>query len=338
MSKSSRAIAKVLPAFSRPPKWGFDLFHTVGPQKSRQFNPFMVVDHFYLKPGNKGGFPPHPHAGIETVTYMLSGCMAHEDFKGHNGMVFPGDLQFMNSGNGIMHTEMPVENDLVPVEGLQLWLALPEPINEAPPSYTNLKSWDVPEAKTEDGLVVAKIISGNALGIEKNRKLAQIPLDFYHFTVQPGGYLEQQVKPGWNYFLYNFSAGKVNVGREAFEVGPRDNALLAEEGDYVSLGNVGEEQVQFVLVGGPKIENQKTLHMGGFIGPSNEYLRKAENDFQNSKNAFAPRTSWKPIIAEGVPEEFMKKEYQVRDEMEAAKSKKSKHSPITDALFLTLLP
>jgi hypothetical protein len=96
---------------------------SIGTPKLRNLTPFLMLDHFSVSPG--AGFPDHPHRGQETITYLISGGVDHEDFAGNKGTIGPGDLQFMTAGRGIMHAEMPRQDMGVNI-GMQLWVDLPE--------------------------------------------------------------------------------------------------------------------------------------------------------------------------------------------------------------------
>src|SRR5277367_2337066 len=116
---------------------------SVGTPKLRHLTPFLMLDHFRVPPG--AGFPDHPHRGQETITYLLTGGIDHEDFAGNKGTIGPGDLQFMTAGRGIMHAEMPVQNkDGSANVGMQLWVDLPQELKSCEPRYRDLRSEEIP--------------------------------------------------------------------------------------------------------------------------------------------------------------------------------------------------
>ena len=134
---------------------------SIGRPELRNLDPFLMLDEFRVPKG--AGFPDHPHRGFETVTYMLSGVMEHEDFCGHRGKIGPGDLQWMTAGRGVVHAEMPASED-EPAHGLQLWVNLAAKDKMVEPQYQELVAKDIPHVE-KDG-VTAIIIAGKAFGTE----------------------------------------------------------------------------------------------------------------------------------------------------------------------------
>lgn len=118
-----RTIRKAFLAIEQSEGAGARVRRSIGTPQLRNFSPFLMLDHFTIKPG--AGFPDHPHRGQETITYLLKGAVDHEDFAGNAGTIDAGDLQFMTAGKGIMHAEMPRQNpDGSANVGMQLWVDL----------------------------------------------------------------------------------------------------------------------------------------------------------------------------------------------------------------------
>ena len=129
---SARSIAKIVTARQQAEGVGARVRRSIGVINQKSFNPFLMFDHFSSSGTN--GFPEHPHRGQETITLVLHGAMAHEDFTGSKGILYAGDLQFMTAGKGIVHSEMPVANeDGSPTVGLQLWVDLPDALKDTEP-------------------------------------------------------------------------------------------------------------------------------------------------------------------------------------------------------------
>ena len=159
-------------------------------QQLRNFDPFLLLDEF-KNYGPSPGFPDHPHRGFETVTYMISGKVIHEDFNGHEGVIGPGDLQWMTAGRGIMHSEMPISegpNDLN--WGLQLWVNLPQKLKMIEPAYQELLDKDIPKV-SRDGVYV-KIISGESMGV-KSTVYTRTPTMYLDFKLDKGASFTQEV-------------------------------------------------------------------------------------------------------------------------------------------------
>ena len=123
-----------------------------GTEAFRAMDPFLLMDHFgpmVLPPGTDAGFPPHPHRGFQTLTYLIQGAFKHRDSTGGSGLLRPGGAQLMNAGSGIVHEEMPVPEHLAsggPIEGVQLWINLPKADKGSAPGYTDLQPESMPWA------------------------------------------------------------------------------------------------------------------------------------------------------------------------------------------------
>ena len=140
---------------------GVHLKRVFGNSEVPLFDPFLLLDDF--RSGNPdhylAGFPWHPHRGIETITYVLSGEVEHGDSMGNRGVISPGDTQWMTAGSGIIHQEMPRGDNEGRMEGFQLWANLPMSRKMMEPRYRDVKSAQVPEGVIENGVTI-KIISG----------------------------------------------------------------------------------------------------------------------------------------------------------------------------------
>jgi len=141
-----------------------------------------MLDHFTIHPG--AGFPDHPHRGQETITYLLSGAVDHEDFTGNAGTIHAGDLQFMTAGRGIMHAEMPNQGFSDNV-GMQLWVDLPKELKGVEPRYRDLRGKEIPVVEGEGWTV--KVISGKGQGVDSVRDLAYTPVWILMWRYGRGG-------------------------------------------------------------------------------------------------------------------------------------------------------
>ena len=204
---------------------------SIGTPKLRQFSPFLMLDHFTVAPG--AGFPDHPHRGQETITYLLSGAVDHEDFAGHAGTIHAGDLQFMTAGRGIMHAEMPNQGFKDNV-GMQLWVDLPAKLKKCEPRYRDLRAAEIPTVTADDGKVTIKVISGQSQGTDSVQELAYTPVWLLDVTIKPGGKVTQPLPKGWNAFAYGLD-GTVTFGAGTDRiVAPKyHNTVFEQEGDEV---------------------------------------------------------------------------------------------------------
>src|SRR5215468_10031166 len=164
MSQSSRPVDHVVPPEPVVEGAGVHLRRTIGTRRLDHLDPFLLLDHFEsVKPSDySAGFPYHPHRGIETVTIVRKGEVRHRDSLGHKGSIGAGDIQWMTSGSGILHEEMP-EVRAEGIAGLQLWLNLPAREKMGRPKYRDLSGARLPSRETGEGAVI-RVIAGDADG------------------------------------------------------------------------------------------------------------------------------------------------------------------------------
>ncbi|KAL2372841.1 pirin [Blastomyces gilchristii SLH14081] len=307
-----RAIRTAFVAVEQAEGAGARVRRSIGTPKLRNFSPFLLLDHFTV--GSGAGFPDHPHRGQETITYLLSGGVDHEDFAGHKGTIGPGDLQFMTAGRGIMHAEMPHENpDGSPNVGMQLWVDLPEKLKMCEPRYRDLRAAEIPVADVDEGKVSVKVISGQSHGVDSVRDLAYTPVWIFDITMRPGGKISQLLPQGWNSFAYTLS-GTTRFGAAsestntappssladsspAKTVGPFHNVVFDQPGDFVQASNAAEakEDSRFMLIAGQPL-NQKIVQYGPFVLNSQEQVQQAMIDFQSNSNGFERARGWRSEI------------------------------------------
>jgi redox-sensitive bicupin YhaK (pirin superfamily) len=239
------AGVKLMRAFARP---------------DSNLDPFLLLDDFgsdspedYL-----AGFPWHPHRGIETITYMLSGRVKHADSLGNEGEIGPGDVQWMTAGSGIVHEEMPLESKAL--RGFQLWANLPAADKMCEPKYRDVKAADIPSVRLMDG-VEAKVICGSAGGVSGPvREISTAP-QYLDVTMTPGKVLAYPVPLGHNVFAYVFEGG----GRFDDGVQPPcgERRLVVLGGGEEMLVSAGESGLRFLLVSGAPL--QEPVAWGGPI-------------------------------------------------------------------------
>src|SRR5581483_8670149 len=145
---------------------GVLLRRSIAPHKSNLFDPFLLFDHFAFNDPIEGpirGFPMHPHRGIETVTYMLEGSTHHRDSLGNAGLIGPGDVQWMTSGRGILHEEMPRRGESGNIYGFQLWVNLPARLKMTEPRYQEVNAETIPTYE-KDGIKI-RVVAGQVGGV-----------------------------------------------------------------------------------------------------------------------------------------------------------------------------
>lgn len=168
----------------------------------------------------------------------MQGAVDHEDFAGNKGTLYPGDLQFMTAGRGIVHAEMPRHDserggEVDSVVGMQLWVDLPENLKMCEPRYRDLKGEEIPIAEV-DGVTV-KVISGRSHGVDSLQELAYTPVWLLDVTIRPGGKIEQRLPKGWNAFAYTYKGDVTfGAGSDKRSVGKWHNVVFEQQGDSVS--------------------------------------------------------------------------------------------------------
>ncbi|OOF96316.1 hypothetical protein ASPCADRAFT_206497 [Aspergillus carbonarius ITEM 5010] len=292
-----RAIRQAFLAIEQAEGAGARVRRSIGTAKLRHLSPFLMLDHFTI--GKGAGFPDHPHRGQETITYLLSGGVDHEDFAGNRGTIGPGDLQFMTAGRGIMHAEMPHENpDGSPNVGMQLWVDLPKKLKMCEPRYRDLRAEEIPIATTDEGRVTVKVISGQSHGVDSVRDLAYTPVWLLDVTIRPGGRVKQLLPVGWNAFAYTLQGRTVfGSGAQTESIAQFHNVVFEQQGDYIeaSVPDNAEAEGRFLIVAGQPLD-QKVVQYGPFVVTSQEEVYQAMLDYQTASNGFEKSRGWESEI------------------------------------------
>jgi redox-sensitive bicupin YhaK (pirin superfamily) len=262
---------------------GVLLRRSFGPSRKNPLDPFLLFDHFAFNDPIEGpivGFPMHPHRGIETVSYMLEGNTRHRDSLGNVGVIGPGDVQWMTSGRGIMHEEMPKRGPSGKVDGFQLWVNLPAAEKMSPPRYQEVSQQEIP--LVEEGGAQVRIVAGEFGGVlGPVREIAAQPL-YMDVTLQPGAQFDLPLPEGHTAVLYLFE-GKLNVIAEAGDPSPPVEAvrlLVLSRGDRISLGSVGQGPARFMLMAGAPY-GEPIVPYGPFVMNTEEEIRQALSDLRN---------------------------------------------------------
>lgn len=296
-----RGIQQVFLARQQAEGAGATVRRSIGTPKLRNFTPFLMLDHFDVGVG--AGFPDHPHRGQETITYLLSGGVDHEDFAGNKGTLYAGDLQFMTAGRGIVHAEMPHDNgDGSSNIGMQLWVDLPKQLKSCEPRYRDLRGSEIPIATADDGKVTIKVISGRSQGVDSVQELAYTPVWLLDVTIQPGGKLVQNLPAGWNSFAYILEGSVTwDTGTTSQEVPQYHNTVFEQKGDAViaSVPDDAEQNSRFILVAGLPLD-QPVVQYGPFVVTSQDLVRKAMMDYSTFSNGFERADGWQSEIGKSM--------------------------------------
>jgi redox-sensitive bicupin YhaK (pirin superfamily) len=225
---------------------GVHLGRSIGTRRLDHLDPFLLLDHFEsVRPADyQAGFPYHPHRGIETVTIVRTGEVRHRDSLGHSGSIGAGDIQWMTSGSGILHEEMP-QVRAEGIAGLQLWLNLPAREKMTRPRYRDLSSDRLPEVETSEGARL-RVIAGEAASGRRAGPVEGLAVDpkFIDATLPPGSAFREPVAPGHTVFAY-LDHGDVRFGPDRTLV--RGPALVVfGDGDLVEA-SAGPDGGRFLL-------------------------------------------------------------------------------------------
>ena len=243
-----RSIAQLVTAKPTVEGAGVRLKRVFGFPEAPRFDPFLLLDDFGSdKPDDYlAGFPWHPHRGIETVTYLLSGEVEHGDSLGNEGVIAGGDVQWMTAGSGIIHQEMPRKVD-APLRGFQLWVNLPQESKMMQPRYRDVTADIIPEVSPHDGLTI-RVIAGEVVGVRGPVRDVVIDPQFLDVTLEPGADLEHPTTNDHTVFVYTIS-GRGKVGPNGTHELERGQLALFTRGDSV-LARASDVPFRFLMVSG----------------------------------------------------------------------------------------
>jgi redox-sensitive bicupin YhaK (pirin superfamily) len=272
-----RTLQRVIPSVAASDGAGVKLRRSLGANPLARHDPFLMLDEFYSDDPNDyiAGFPPHPHRGFETVTYMLDGRMRHEDDQGNRGDLGPGDVQWMTAARGIVHSEMPQQTE-GRMRGFQLWLNLPGNEKMKPAAYRDIPSDRIPVVSLEDG-VRAKIIAGALRGTAGPVGGGTTDPHYFDLVLPGRTAFETELPPGHNAFLYAYES-EVLVGA-ARERLPHRAAGLLSEGERVRVEAL-EQGARVLLLAGRPI-GEPVVQYGPFVMNTRGEIDQAIADYQS---------------------------------------------------------
>jgi len=256
---------------------GVKLTRVIGQPALDMLDPFLMLDEFRSDQASDyiAGFPEHPHRGFETVTYMLAGRMRHGDNQGNSGLLTAGSVQWMTAGRGILHSEMPEQEDGL-MWGFQLWVNLPAKDKMTAPRYQDIAPERIPEIELATG-VSARVIAGEAGGVKGPVEADATAAVYLDLRLEAGATVEVPLPQGHNAFAYVY-AGQARIGD-----GPTGELL---RGDLGVLGNgntvriaAPEAAARLILVAG-KPFNEPVAKYGPFVMNTQQQIVQAVEDFR----------------------------------------------------------
>jgi len=294
---SIRAVKSISEAIKTMEGAGVELYRAFGFTDPTELDPFLLFDDF--RNDNplsfEKGFPWHPHRGIETITYVLEGNVDHADSLGNSGSLGAGDIQWMTSGSGILHQEMPKGNSKGQMHGFQLWANLPSELKMTNPRYQDVNSSEIPEIFEDDGTRV-KVIVGSFWG--KTGPVDGIAADPQYLDI----YVPPGIKKTFPVDTYRKTFAYIFDGSGAFDSASIPTGVLLEKeirgeelnirdmsgnrtlvsfdtGDFVTV-QAGENGIRFLLISGKPIQEPVAWH-GPVVMNTREELVQAFDELKN---------------------------------------------------------
>lgn len=262
---------------------GVLLRRSITPSRANPFDPFLLFDHFAFNNPIEGpilGFPMHPHRGIETVTYMLEGSVRHRDSLGNAGTIGSGDVQWMTSGSGIMHEEMPRRSPHGNVYGFQLWVNLPAALKMSQPRYQEIDASTIPTIK-HDGTTI-RIVAGEIEGVSgPATEIAANPI-YLDIALDPGVAFTQPIPEGHTAVGYIFE-GRGHFGLDEYGEGEPVEAvrmIVLDDGEILEVRAASDSHVRFMLITGAPF-HEPIVPYGPFVMNTQAEIQQAFEDLRN---------------------------------------------------------
>ena len=255
---------------------GVKLKRSIGTHLIDYHDPFLMLDEFGSE--NKddyiGGFPPHPHRGIETVTYMLSGEFEHEDSTGAKGKMSSGDVQWMKTGGGIIHSEMPAMTE-GKLHGFQLWVNMPAKYKMNKPEYIYIDAEQMEVHKDDDKKI--KVIAGKFENTEGPVKGHNIEPIYFDVEIEKDKEFIFDLPPAHNSLIYLID-GEIKVGEQSHDQAKNSTLIILSKGKNLKVSSL--TKAKFLLISGKPI-GEPIARGGPFVMNTKEEILKAVQDYHN---------------------------------------------------------
>jgi len=273
---NSRKISQIIEPQNAIEGAGVKLRRSIAPRVGNEFDPFLLFDHFAFNDPIEGplrGFPYHPHRGIETVTYMLEGSTSHRDSLGNAGLIGPGDVQWMSSGRGILHEEMPRRGESGNIYGFQLWVNLPSHLKMSEPRYQEVNASTIPTYE-KDGVKI-RVVTGtvdNVTGPVVDIAASPLYLDV---QIAPASEWHQPIPSGHTALAYVFEGEAVFAGETIEAV----KLIKFGDGDHITV-NTENNPVRFMLIAGAPFK-EPIVPYGPFVMNTIEEIQETLKELRN---------------------------------------------------------
>jgi redox-sensitive bicupin YhaK (pirin superfamily) len=290
-----REVSRLITAHKQEEGAGFIVRRPLPSMSLAHADPFLLIDEMGpvdYAPGEAVGAPDHPHRGFETISYVLSGELEHEDSAGHRGVLRSGDVQWMTAGAGIIHSEMPsrgVRDAGGRVHGFQIWVNLPAKLKMTVPRYQEVASAKIPTGQSADGLASVRVIAGEALGARSVIDTLT-PVVYQDWSLSPGADVTLPLAAEQQALLYVFE-GAARVGDEGRVVDDGRLAVLSA-GSSVRLraAEGATAASRMLLLAGVPL-NEPVARYGPFVMNTPQEVQQAFRDYQSGKMGEITRTA-----------------------------------------------
>ena len=255
---------------------GVRLTRVIGTGALPDLDPFLMLDEFGSSEASDyiAGFPDHPHRGFETVTYMLAGRMRHRDNQGNSGLLLPGGGQWMTAGRGIVHSEMPEQEEGL-MRGFQLWVNLPARDKMTAPRYQDIEPGQIPEVASPDGTRV-RVLAGRFGGAEGPVSAVATEPVYLDVALAPGGRFEHELPAGHAAFVYVYEGSAAISGKEIAQ----SRLAVLSPGRKVAVSATAA--ARFILVAGRPL-GEPVVKYGPFVMNTADEIRQAVRDYQTGR-------------------------------------------------------
>ncbi len=287
MSESSisqyRTVTRTVKGVPHSDGAGVRMTRVIASHELDMIDPFLLLDEFRSdRPDDYiGGFPDHPHRGFETVTYMLAGQMRHKDNHGHEGVISPGGIQWMRAGRGIIHSEMPEQEDGL-MWGFQLWINLPKTQKMATPEYQEFDRDDIPVENSDDGVTIHVIAGSTAEGTTGPVKNIHTEPLYLDIEFEQGSVLHQPIEQHANACIYVYEgSAEVMAPDHPSAVLQRGMLGMLSSGDGIHIRAIKPDTRALLLAAQPL--NEPVARGGPFVMNTREEVQQAFQDFNNGK-------------------------------------------------------
>lgn len=274
-----RGVEQVVTGQATSDGAGVKLTRVLTQHLQRRLDPFLMLDAFGTDNVDDyiGGFPDHPHRGFETVTYMIAGSMRHRDSTGNEGLLQSGGVQWMNAGSGIIHSELPEQQE-GRMEGFQLWLNLSAQDKMSAPWYRDIQTGDIPELTTEEGVKV-RVIAGEShdvAGAMQRDKTQPLYLDLH---LPAGATFVQLLASDFNAFVYVYRGGVEIGGRY---VPQQRMAVLENDAKSEGVQIQAHTAARVLLIAGRPLK-ESIVQYGPFVMSTQDEIMQAISDYRDGK-------------------------------------------------------